>query len=115
MQNTATPAAGDGLPKIEDALRRADRQALAGWSTGIPTAALEAYAVLPEGPVTAPSKGLSPRETEVMAWVARGKSNSVIADILGISSHTVDAHLRRAYSKLGVYERVSATVRYLRL
>jgi len=35
-------------------------------------------------------KGLSKREREVLSWVARGKSNSVIADIIGISPHTVN-------------------------
>jgi LuxR family transcriptional regulator/LuxR family quorum-sensing system transcriptional regulator CciR len=56
---------------------------------------------------------LSRRETEVLAWVARGKSNPLIAEILGISAHTVDAHLRRIYLKLGVFDRISAAVRGL--
>jgi LuxR family transcriptional regulator/LuxR family quorum-sensing system transcriptional regulator CciR len=47
----------------------------------------------------------------VLSWVARGKSNTSIAEILGISVHTVDAHLRRIYLKLGVYDRISAAVR----
>ena len=54
---------------------------------------------------------LSERETEVLALVARGKSNALIGDILGISVHTVDAHLRRIYLKLGVFDRISAAVR----
>ena len=53
------------------------------------------------------------RETEVLAWVARGKSNAIIGEILGISAHTVDAHLRRIYLKLDVGDRISATVRGL--
>lgn len=60
-----------------------------------------------------PPPRLSRREEEVLAWVARGKSNPVIAEILGISSHTVDAHLRRVYLKLGVFDRITATVRGL--
>lgn len=56
---------------------------------------------------------LSTREAEVLAWVARGKSNSSIGDILGISAHTVDAHLRRIYLKLGVFDRISAALRAL--
>lgn len=56
---------------------------------------------------------LSPRENEVLAWVARGKSNTVIGEILGISGHTVDAHLRRIFLKLEVGDRISATVRGL--
>jgi DNA-binding CsgD family transcriptional regulator len=54
---------------------------------------------------------LSARETEVLTWVARGKSNAAIAEILGISAHTIDAHLRRIYLKLGVFDRMSAALR----
>lgn len=56
---------------------------------------------------------LSAREAEVLRWVARGKSNAAIAEILGISAHTVDAHLRRIYLKLGVVDRISAALRAL--
>jgi DNA-binding CsgD family transcriptional regulator len=56
---------------------------------------------------------LSPREAEVLLWVARGKSNAAIGDILGISAHTVDAHLRRVFLKLGVFDRISAALRGL--
>lgn len=62
-------------------------------------------------PTLGPHPALSERETEVLAWVARGKSNGLIGDILGISSNTVDAHLRRIYLKLGVFDRLSAAVR----
>lgn len=58
-----------------------------------------------------PAPSLSERESEVLALVARGKSNTLIGEILGISSHTVDAHLRRIYLKLGVFDRISAAVR----
>lgn len=58
-----------------------------------------------------PEPHLSPREQEVLVWVARGKSNPSIAEILGISAHTVDAHLRRIYLKLGVFDRITAAVR----
>jgi len=56
---------------------------------------------------------LSRREQEVLSWVARGKSNSSIADILSISSYTVDAYMRRIYQKLGVNDRVSAAIQGL--
>ncbi|MEO0345219.1 MAG: LuxR family transcriptional regulator [Pseudomonadota bacterium] len=58
---------------------------------------------------------LSPRECEVMKWAARGKSNAVIAEILGVSRHTVDTHVRRVFNKLGVADRVTATLRALSL
>lgn len=43
---------------------------------------------------------LSTRETEVLQWVAAGKSQQDIGDILAISSRTVEVHLRSAREKL---------------
>ena len=54
---------------------------------------------------------LSVRELQILEWVARGKSNSVIADIMGISIHTVDAYLRRVFLKLGTTDRITAAIR----
>lgn len=54
---------------------------------------------------------LSRREQEVLAWIAKGKSNSVIAEILEMSPHTVDAHVRNIYRKLHVTDRTSAALR----
>lgn len=61
--------------------------------------------------ISRPLPALSEREIEVLGLVARGKTNTMIGEILGISSHTVDAHLRRIYQKLGVFDRISAAVR----
>jgi DNA-binding CsgD family transcriptional regulator len=54
---------------------------------------------------------LSVRETEILGWVAFGKSNSVIADILQISPDTVDTYMRRIYRKFDVYDRTSAAIK----
>lgn len=54
---------------------------------------------------------LSTREKEILDWVARGKSNGVIADILEISPGTVDTYMRRIYEKLEVSDRTSAAVK----
>lgn len=54
---------------------------------------------------------LSRREREILEWIARGKSNSVIAGILDVSPHTVDTHVRRMFDKLGVTDRTSAAIR----
>lgn len=54
---------------------------------------------------------LTRRETEVLRWVTRGKSNASIATILGVSTHTVDALLRRIYAKLDVTDRTTAAIR----
>lgn len=59
------------------------------------------------------SEHLSPREIEILQWIARGKSNSVIADILGISRHTVDTITRRIFDKLDVNDRTTAAIRGL--
>lgn len=53
---------------------------------------------------------LSNREAQVLHWISRGKANSVIAEILGISRHTVDTLSKRIFAKLGVNDRVSAAV-----
>jgi LuxR family quorum-sensing system transcriptional regulator CciR len=53
---------------------------------------------------------LSERELDVVYWIAMGKSNSVIAEILGISAETVDSYVRRAFRKLGVSDRTSAVL-----
>lgn len=54
---------------------------------------------------------LSKREHEILRWLARGKSNSVIASILSVSPHTIDAHVRRIFAKLDVNDRTSAVIR----
>lgn len=54
---------------------------------------------------------LTQREQEVLTWVARGKSNSVIAEIVGISQHTVNGYLRRIYLKTRTSDRTSASLR----
>jgi DNA-binding response OmpR family regulator/DNA-binding CsgD family transcriptional regulator len=52
---------------------------------------------------------LTTREAEVLIWIARGKSNRDISDILGISPRTVNKHLERIFIKLGVENRAAAT------
>jgi DNA-binding NarL/FixJ family response regulator len=54
---------------------------------------------------------LTEREAEVLTWVARGKSSSDIATILGISERTVNFHLDNAMRKAGVVTRVQAAVK----
>ena len=48
------------------------------------------------------------REAEVLMWIARGKSNRDIAEILELSPRTVNKHLEQIYAKLGVENRASA-------
>lgn len=57
---------------------------------------------------------LTAREAEVLLWIARGKSNRDIGDILGLSPRTVNKHLETVYAKLGVENRASAAVMALK-
>ncbi|MFT3865508.1 MAG: LuxR C-terminal-related transcriptional regulator [Solirubrobacterales bacterium] len=52
--------------------------------------------------------GLTPRETEVLVLVARGRSNRDAAAILGLSARTVQKHLEHCFRKLGVENRSAA-------
>jgi DNA-binding NarL/FixJ family response regulator len=54
--------------------------------------------------------GVTPREAEVLLWVAQGKSNLDIAAILGTTENTVKKHLQNLFEKLGVDSRNAATV-----
>ena len=51
---------------------------------------------------------LTPREIDVLAWVAKGKTNRDIGEILGMSPRTVNKHLEHIYVKLGVETRAAA-------
>ncbi len=57
------------------------------------------------------SFSLTAREAEVLVWIAKGKSNRDIGEILGLSSRTVNKHLEQVYIKLGVENRASAAVK----
>lgn len=81
----------DLLAILQHDLIQMRAQALAGWASP------------PEdGPA------LTAREAEVLLWAARGRSDDVIADMLGTASATVGKHLEHAYDKLGVRSRAEA-------
>jgi DNA-binding CsgD family transcriptional regulator len=56
---------------------------------------------------------LTAREREVLAWVARGKTNPEIARLLCLAPSTVGKHLENIYAKLGVKTRTAAAARFL--
>ena len=73
---------------------------------------------LPTGAVTPPkSQGrdpgatllhLSPRESQVLAWIAQGRTNPQIAQHLGLSRDSVKDYAGNVYRKLGVPNRIGA-------
>lgn len=71
---------------------------------------LHERAVAPKSGGGISRQGLSPRESEVLRWVAQGKTNSEIATILGVSPGTVKRHLENLYPKLGVENRHAAAM-----
>jgi len=67
--------------------------------------------ILDEDP---PVAGLSPRQTEMLDCIARGLSNTDIAEQLGISKTVVKEHLNALYGKLGAANRAEAIAIALR-
>ncbi|HSS72134.1 MAG TPA: response regulator transcription factor [Gaiellaceae bacterium] len=67
-----------------------------------------------------PLEELTPREREILALMAEGRSNQGIGRALWLSPKTVETHIRGAFSKLGIKEapednrRVLAVLSYLR-
>lgn len=59
--------------------------------------------------------GLTLREAEVLLWIAHGKANKEIADILQMSHRTVNKHLEQIFSKLVVEKRTSAATMAVRV
>lgn len=57
---------------------------------------------------------LSPRELTVAKEVAKGLTNREVADFLGLSPKTVDAHLVRIYRRVGVRSRTELAARLFR-
>jgi DNA-binding CsgD family transcriptional regulator len=62
----------------------------------------------PAEPRALQSLGLTARESEVLYWIARGKTNSEIATILGIRAATAKKHTEHILGKLGVETRTAA-------
>jgi DNA-binding CsgD family transcriptional regulator len=56
---------------------------------------------------------LTPRENEILGWIATGKSNPEIAAILGLSVRTVYKHVENMFPKLGVENRAAAMLQAL--
>jgi DNA-binding CsgD family transcriptional regulator len=73
-----------------------------------------AWEIIKIGDMPIGSHSLTPREREVLGWVAQGKSTSAISQILGIANRTVDEHVKSAARKLGAANRTHAVAIALR-
>lgn len=62
----------------------------------------------PEAPLESPAPSLTEREIEVLRLISKGFRFAEIAELLGISAHTVTTHVRHLYRKLEVSGRSAA-------
>ena len=80
------------------------------WDVGQRSLILEEQPITTQPQPLAP-RGLSPREAQVLDWLAQGKTNKEIGVILELSPRTVQKHLEHIYQKLGVETRTAAAIR----
>ncbi|MES2093155.1 MAG: response regulator transcription factor [Actinomycetota bacterium] len=99
-----------GAALLAEAVRAADRgDALI--APNITVRLLEAFAdSAPSSSLTGPTEPLTEREEQVLATVARGRSNSEIAGELYITLSTVKTHIASLMSKLGARNRVEIAI-----
>lgn len=62
-----------------------------------------------------PQPQLSARELEILKWTMEGKSASVVAEILGLSRHTITYHLASVLRKFGVATKHQAVLRAIEM
>lgn len=86
----------------------ADGQPLSAQRVSEEGAAVTVATLAARTAAAAALQALTARESEVLSWVARGKTNRDIADILGMSPRTVNKHLEHVFEKLGVETRTAA-------
>jgi DNA-binding NarL/FixJ family response regulator len=91
-------------PVVARSVLRAIRSRMGG--PGAVSASASASA--PARTANAENNPLSARETEILQLLAKGMSFNEIGEILGISPHTVTAHIKKIYRKLAVHSRGEA-------
>jgi DNA-binding NarL/FixJ family response regulator len=98
--------------KLLDAIREV-HEGGAPMSPAIARRVLGTYRSLSASPEPA-DRSLSPRECEVLNWLAEGYSYYAAAGQLGISVDTVRTHIRKFYEKLHVHTRSEAVLKAMR-
>ncbi|MEG0759835.1 MAG: helix-turn-helix transcriptional regulator, partial [Raoultibacter sp.] len=73
------------------------------YSKASPTNVSPAKSALVNYHAFAESQGLTPRQTEVLGYLAIGRSNAYIAKQLNISENTAKAHVGKIYERLNVH------------
>ena len=96
------------------ATRRLQQRVRAGELDPVAVEAVLHAAGRPAQRPTSRPAGLTPREIEVLCLVARGASNKEIAAALVISEKTARNHVERTYAKIGVSNRIGASMYALR-
>lgn len=102
----AAAPGGEASRALPDGMRLVARHMGAGWFAE--SMLLLRVAAADSAPGRMAMVALTPRETEVLSWLAKGKTNRDIADILGMSPRTVNKHLEHIFEKLGVETRTAA-------
>lgn len=64
----------------------------------------------PPDPTHFERAGFSPRESEVLVWLTEGKTNAEMAALLGVTTATIKFHLTAIFNKIGVGNRLAATL-----
>jgi DNA-binding NarL/FixJ family response regulator len=93
---------------------RAVRAAHAGEALLDPGVAARLLEAIAQRPDSEPAERLTPREREVLALIARGMPNKLIARELEISEKTVKTHVGHVLAKLGVTDRTQAALQAVR-
>lgn len=99
-------------------LKEQSRETLARLLTGIvngepplsPSIARRMLRFFSPQPEPVDDAALSPREEEVLRLIAKGYTLSVVAELLGITRHTVAGYVKTLYRKLNVSSRAEATL-----
>jgi NarL family two-component system response regulator LiaR len=93
---------------------RAVRAAHAGEALLDPGVAARLVEAIAQPPGAEPAERLTPRERQVLALIARGMPNKLIARELEISEKTVKTHVGHVLAKLGVTDRTQAALQAVR-
>ncbi|HSO43885.1 MAG TPA: LuxR family transcriptional regulator [Rhodospirillales bacterium] len=109
------PAGESYVVSLSGAATAADTAAHLGTLQLLATQLQVAYTSLARNGMVEPIVHLSDRERECLTWTARGKSAWSISQILCLSEHTVQFHLKGAMRKIGAGNRVQAVVTAIRM